>query len=214
MCAVAEPDEDSISLLQNLDAAVETLIQSLPTVENEISTAPCSEIEPELVENPQAAPPDSSSLENSHYQNLQDHEQRFTIIPSDISSAINSSRGTRFFCSIIMAMWVIAAYGGLFSLLGIHLVKSVVIGFRPIYIVLLTNWSVVAARLFAGRQRGFGRLSRRGSDETLASSGDWGAQLARTLEIGLLLQSVLDAVFMDCAVYAIVLVCGLSLLHT
>ncbi|CAI8598689.1 unnamed protein product [Vicia faba] len=65
----------------------------------------------------------------------------------------------------------------------------------------------------------------RGSDERLrrrrnnasasasADSSDQYAQLAKTLEIGMVLKTVADAVFMDCAVYAIVLICSLSLVH-
>ncbi|CAI8609362.1 unnamed protein product [Vicia faba] len=63
----------------------------------------------------------------------------------------------------------------------------------------------------------------RGSDERLrrrrnsasasasADSSDQYAQRAKTLEIGMVLKTVADAVFMDCAVYAIVLICSLSL---
>ncbi|CAI8618856.1 unnamed protein product [Vicia faba] len=65
----------------------------------------------------------------------------------------------------------------------------------------------------------------RGSDERLrrrrnnasasasADSSDQYAQLAKTLEIGMVLKTVADAVFVDCVVYAIVLICSLSLVH-
>ncbi|CAI8585337.1 unnamed protein product [Vicia faba] len=65
----------------------------------------------------------------------------------------------------------------------------------------------------------------RGSDERLrrrrnsasasasADSSDQYAQLAKTLEIGMVRKTVADAVFMDCVVYAIVLICSLSLVH-
>lgn len=101
------------------------------------------------------------------------------------------------------------------SYLGFSLIKSV-ISFRPLYLVLLTNSTVVVARLFvSGKQIGFGRSRRRQNNDadSSSSSSEWDAQLAKTLEIGLVVQSVLDAVFMDCAVYAIVLICGLSLVH-
>ncbi|KAL5065875.1 hypothetical protein RYX36_027612 [Vicia faba] len=99
---------------------------------------------------------------------------------------------------------------------GFSLIKTI-ISFRPLYLVLLTNSSFVVAKIISGKQRGSDeRLRRRrnsASASASADSSDQYAQLAKTLEIGMVLKTVADAVFMDCAVYAIVLICSLSLVH-
>lgn len=161
-----------------------------------------SEIEPEHVQVQTQPPtfPDSASEEISQQQSRAAEPERFTFInPSDVSSAINASRVTRLCCSIFVALLVVASYLGLSQLI------NTVISFRPLYLVLLTNLTVVIARLVSGKQR------RRRQNST--DSSEWDSQLAKTLEIGMVLQSLIDAVFIDCSVYAIVLVCGLSLVH-
>ncbi|OIW08379.1 hypothetical protein TanjilG_03055 [Lupinus angustifolius] len=75
----------------------------------------------------------------------------------------------------------------------------------PLYLVLVTNLTVVFAKLLSTKN------IRR---YAISSGGDQGdAQLVRALEFGLVLQNVVDAFFMDCSVYAIVVVCGLSLVQ-
>ncbi|KAL5130818.1 hypothetical protein HKD37_12G033817 [Glycine soja] len=179
--------DDSDSISQNPEPD-NTVIQTPPKHEgeNEISTVPepKPEPEPELF---QLQPP-------------QTEEPKRFITPSDITRSINSSRVTRLCCSIFVAILVILSYPKFFS---------TVITFRPLYLVLVTNLTVVIARLFSGKQRGSERRDNRGS------SGDGGgeyAQLASILELCVVAQNVADAVFMDCAVYAVVLVCGLSVL--
>lgn len=210
--------EGSDPVLQNHDAPKSSTTQTPPLHdkhegEDGISSVPEIEPEPVQVQPPPPTPPEYSPREDSisqQQQPLAEEEvpERF-MVPSDVSSAINASRVTRLCCSVIVALLVVASY------LGFSLIKSV-ISFRPLYLVLLTNSTVVVARLFvSGKQIGFGRSRRRQNNDadSSSSSSEWDAQLAKTLEIGLVVQSVLDAVFMDCAVYAIVLICGLSLVH-
>ncbi|KAK7319619.1 hypothetical protein RJT34_04342 [Clitoria ternatea] len=155
----------------------------------EISTAPTSP--PDPPQNSLAQPPPQLV-----------EKPKLFITPSDITSAINASKVTRLCCSLLVAILTVASHLD-FSFPGPSLVKSV-LGFRPLYLVLVTNLTVVVATLVSGIGRRFYSPGDRGK---------WGA-LATTLELGVLLQNVADAVFMDCAVYAIVLVCGLSLLRT
>ncbi|WJX43754.1 hypothetical protein P8452_30813 [Trifolium repens] len=215
----AKEEENSNSILQNHVASNRSIIQTPPTeiepsseiqhAENEISTFPSSEIEiePENV-NVQSQPPTlpDSSNEISQQQPRTEEPRSFNfIIPSDVSNAIDASRVTRLCCSIIVALLVVASY------LGFSLIKNVV-SFKPLYLVLLTNSTFVVAKLISGKQRGFDeRLRRRQSS---ADSSDQWSQLAKTLEIGMVVKSVVDAVFIDCAVYAIVLICSLSLVNT
>ncbi|OMO91003.1 hypothetical protein COLO4_18713 [Corchorus olitorius] len=43
-----------------------------------------------------------------------------------------------------------------------------------------------------------------------ADDNNWAEQLSKTFEVGLVVQKVIDAVFMDCSVYAVIVICGLS----
>ncbi|CAJ1978947.1 unnamed protein product [Sphenostylis stenocarpa] len=170
-----------------------TAIQTPPNddAERDISTLPSSEHQPEQVQlQPPLPPPPSPYTE----------EPKRFVTPSDVTRAINSSRFIRLCCSILVALLV------LLSFLGTNFFTAV-ISFRPLYLVLVTNVTVVIARLFFGEQRGFGRRGSSGDSE-----GEY-SQLARTLELCLVAQTVADAVFMDCAVYAVVLICGLSVIN-
>ncbi|XP_004514457.1 uncharacterized protein [Cicer arietinum] len=208
-----EEAEHSNPVLENHVPSERTITQTPPLHEkqhtqNEISTVPTSEIQPEpenlqLHSQPQPQP----DLSNEIFQQQPEEPRSFNfIIPSDVTNAIDASSITRLCCSIFMALLVVASY------LGFSLIKSV-ISFKPLYLVLLTNLTIVVSRLISGKQRGFDDRSRRrqNSDD---SSDQWGGQLAKTLEIGMVVKSVVDAVFMDCAVYAIVLICSLSLLRS
>ncbi|KAL1367193.1 hypothetical protein AAHE18_02G033800 [Arachis hypogaea] len=105
----------------------------------------------EHVQPSQDLPPDIIETEQQSRQMPQMGESKLRITPSEISSAIDASRGFR---------------------------------------------------------RSNGREYRTPSD------GDQYAQLARTLELGLVMKNAMDAVFIDCAVYAIIVVCGISLFQT
>ncbi|ESW04700.1 hypothetical protein PHAVU_011G117800 [Phaseolus vulgaris] len=171
-----------------------TAIQTPPKdqPQRDILTVPTSEIQPQQVQlqPPPPTPPPSA-----------EEPKRF-VTPTDITRAINSSRGTRFCCSIVVALLV------LLSFLGTN-VFNTVISFGPLYVVLVTNITVVIARLFFGVRRDSGRTRRSGSS---GDGGDEYSQLAKMMELCLVAQNVADAVFMDCAVYSIVLICGLSVI--
>lgn len=134
-------------------------------------------------------------------------ERRNFFSPSQISSAFAATETTRLCCSVAVALLVVLSYLG-FPILGIKIISSS-LSFRPLYLVLLTNVTVVIAQLL-GKQRSLGRADRGGNTTPAAGGNDWTEQLGKTLEIGLLIQRVADAVFMDCAVYAVIVVCGLS----
>ncbi|WVZ01726.1 hypothetical protein V8G54_022532 [Vigna mungo] len=181
------------------DHAPNTALEALPKnqTERDTLTVPTSEIQPEEVQL-QPLPPSPSPSPSPPYT---EEPKRF-VTPSDITRAINSSRVTRLCCSVLVALLV------LLSFLGTN-VFSTVISFRPLYVVLVTNATVVIARLFFGVQRDSGRTRRSGSS---GDGEDEYSQLARMLELCLVAKNVADAVFMDCAVYAIVLICGLSVI--
>lgn len=177
--------------------------------ENEISSVPTSQ--DEHVQPPPDSLPDILGAEQQSRQLPQTEEPKLLITPSEISSAINASKRTRLCCSILVALLVVASYLG-FSLLGSKLIKSV-ISFRPLYLVLVTNLSVVAACVLSSKQRGYERSNRR-HNKTFSDGDQWDTQLARILELALVMQNAVDALFIDCAVYAIIVVCGISVVQT
>lgn len=127
--------------------------------------------------------------------------------PRQISSALAATERTRLFCSIALALLVVLSDIG-FPILGSKIIRSI-ISFRPLYLVLLTNATLVFAQLLW--IQGSSAKADRGENKTPAAGGnDLAEQLGKTLEIGLLVQKVVDAVFMTCAVYAVIVVCGIS----
>ncbi|GLT55450.1 hypothetical protein SLA2020_285700 [Shorea laevis] len=128
--------------------------------------------------------------------------------PKLIISAITLSERMRLFCSITVAILVVFSRLGL-PLLGSGIIKSI-INFGALYLVLLTNLTIVIARLLFCDH---GAIERPVNGETKSAPTDeygWAKQLSKTLDLGLVMQKVLDAAFMDCGVYTIIIVCGLS----
>ncbi|MED6113213.1 hypothetical protein PIB30_068769 [Stylosanthes scabra] len=207
----AEKKNDSVvDPSRENDASISGSQTPLHEHEPEHATSGVPTSQDEHVQPPQDLPPDIIETEQQSRQMPQRKESKLLITPSEISSAIDTSRFTRLLCSVAVAILVVASYLG-FSLMGNNLIKGI-ISFRPLYLVLVTDLSIVAARVLSGKQRGFGRSN--GRENGTPSDGDQYAQLARTLELGLVIKNAMDAVFIDCAVYAIIVVCGISLLQT
>ncbi|GFP94479.1 hypothetical protein PHJA_001592300 [Phtheirospermum japonicum] len=148
----------------------------------------------------------SSSMQNPAQVHQIEHTLRDSFTPGQISSAISASETIRMCCSVAAAVLVILSYVG-FPILGGRIFRSVLIS-EPFYMLLLTNISIVVGRLVLGHQ-GAGRTS------SVAKFGGNGLvdQMGKALELGLLLQKISGAMFIDFGVYAIVLVCGLSLVQ-
>lgn len=130
------------------------------------------------------------------------------VTPSQISSAIAASERSRVFCSITFALLVVLSYMG-FPLLGSNIINSI-ISFRPLYLVLLTNLTLVVARLLFNNRRGFGRVVA--GEFSVPSTGkyDWAEQAGKALEVGLLMQKAIEAIFMDFSVYAVIVIAFFS----
>ncbi|MBA0789885.1 hypothetical protein Gohar_014567 [Gossypium harknessii] len=128
--------------------------------------------------------------------------------PKQISSAIDASEKARLLCSVIVGVVVVLLHLG-FPLPGNKFLGSI-LNFRPLYLVLLTNVTLVMGRLLYSDH---GSSQRTIGEEHKATSTDdynWAEQLSKTLDVGLVAKKVVDAVFMDCSVYAIIVICGLS----
>uniref|UniRef100_A0A2P2MYM1 Uncharacterized protein MANES_16G069800 n=1 Tax=Rhizophora mucronata TaxID=61149 RepID=A0A2P2MYM1_RHIMU len=129
------------------------------------------------------------------------------VTPKQISSAIAATVRPRQYCSIIIALLVVLLHSG-FPLPRSNVLKSI-ISFGPLYLVLLTNLALVLVQLLFNSGRGGIEV-----EDKIPSSDklDWAEQAGKALELGLLMQTALDAIFTDCGAYAVILICGLSIL--
>ncbi|XP_047977044.1 uncharacterized protein LOC125219181 [Salvia hispanica] len=131
---------------------------------------------------------------------VQDRQREHTLFtPDQIRLAVAASENTRMFCSIAAAVLVIASFVGV-PIVGLRCIML----FRPFYLLLLTNITIVLGRLIAGSR------PRRRSN---AGRNDLADQLGRALELGLLMKKIVGAVSMDFSIYAVVLVFGLSVVQ-
>ncbi|RXH91871.1 hypothetical protein DVH24_020894 [Malus domestica] len=164
---------------------IEKIRSSSSTVQDESS--------PSTVQN--ELPPSSLSFEKPRL-----------LTANRISSAIEASERTQIYISMAVALLVVFAHFG-FPLLGSKMVKTL-LGFRPVYLVLVTNVTLVLARIFdIGPQRLSRVPARFGDCQNLSGTEyEWAKRLGVALGIGLKGNKVLDALFMVSVVYAIIVV--------
>lgn len=152
-----------------------------------------------IVENPQL--PASST--DGHRQSCTSK----LICLQDVSSSIAATEGTRTLCSLAMAILVVFSYMG-FPIVGTHILKSI-ISFRPLYLLLLSNITIVIAQLL-DKYKGLQSPDQQSIRPSVGEDGMFD-QLGNVLEIGITLQNVMGALFVDCSIYSITVICGLSL---
>ncbi|XP_030452649.1 uncharacterized protein LOC115674403 [Syzygium oleosum] len=132
-----------------------------------------------------------------------------SISPNQISSAIDSSATSRLLCAMVVGLLVVFSDIG-FPLLGNKIIRSILM-LRPLYLVLVTNVTLVLAPLLLGKQSTVSSAVKGENKIPSADGSDWADQVGNSLELGFLMMKVMDAVIMDCSVYSVVVVCGLSL---
>lgn len=143
-------------------------------------------------------PPRVSASDGGQFLKLKSNYNTI-FAPNKISSAIAASESIRFNFSLVAAILVLVSYNS-------HFFKLVIF-FRPLLLLMLTNISIVIARLLAeeaGSQR-----NQKAVANGIPSAG-MVDQIGKALELGLLLKNIMGAVFMDCSIYSITVVCGLS----
>ncbi|KAL3500494.1 hypothetical protein ACH5RR_039587 [Cinchona calisaya] len=145
------------------------------------------------------------SKKDQHFEPISHLHKIFA--PKAVKLAISATESTRTLCSLVVAVFVVLAYVG-FPVVGSSFVKSFIF-FRPLYLLLLTNITIVVARLLEER-RGFGRPEQQATSHLSVGENGLADQLGNALELGFLLQDVTGALFMDCGIYAITVICGLS----
>lgn len=152
--------------------------------------------------------PSVSTSNVEHHSETQTHHRKI-FTPNQISSAVAASEITRICCSLAAAFFVFLSYIGP-PILGSYLIKNVVL-FRPLYLLLVTNISIVLAHLLLEKQKGVISSGKEADSSSLIAAFGLAGQLGKALEVGLVLQHVVGALFVDCSVYSIVVICLLSL---
>ncbi|CAI0441294.1 unnamed protein product [Linum tenue] len=141
-------------------------------------------------------------------------QRRVSMSPSQISSGITASERTRVLCSVAVAVLVVSSSLG-FPLLGSDIVKGI-LSFRPLYLLLVTNVTIVIAAILSNNDRRGSAMVDDGAAGLELSSGssyDWAAQASKALEISFVAKKAIEALLMDVSVYAIIVVCAFCLLR-
>ncbi|OWM78184.1 uncharacterized protein LOC116199967 [Punica granatum] len=124
-----------------------------------------------------------------------------------LNSCILESERTRAFCALVIAVLVVLSYVG-YPLFGSHIVKSgSIIASRPLYILLLTDVTIVLARL-RNAQKSLGEPVEE-KKAPKEENQNWDGAV-KVLERGLVAYQSIRAVFIDCSIYMVVVICGLS----
>ncbi|WCJ29795.1 hypothetical protein M5689_011405 [Euphorbia peplus] len=176
-----------------------------PEITIQTSTTPASDVDNNEI--PLLA--DQRSTTAGGVQLLEQLCSNRLVSPTQISSAITATESSRLLCSVIVAIFVVLSYLG-FPLLGSNTVKSIIC-FRPLYLMLLTNLTLVLAQLLFSNQRGSNRIV--GDSNVTSAKYDWAEQAGNALEFGLLMKKAMDALVMDCSIYAIIVIAGFCILH-
>ncbi|KAH9666102.1 transmembrane protein [Citrus sinensis] len=126
-----------------------------------------------------------------------------------INSCIIASQGIRSLCALMIALLVVLSYID-DALLGINIVSSESVeALRPLYILLLTDVTIVLAQVFLKQQK----QSEEAEKENVEPQEDGNnmTQAIQLMERSLVVYQTARAVFIDFSIYTVVVVCGLSL---
>lgn len=129
-----------------------------------------------------------------------------------LNACILASQTTRVFCSLIIASLAVLLHVDhpLFIIRNMVRSESVVAS-KPLYILLLTDATIVVARMLAERQKDSGEAEEECEKMKEADGHNWDAAV-KVLERGLVFYQAFRAIFIDFSVYAVVVICGISLL--
>lgn len=126
-----------------------------------------------------------------------------------VHSCIISSQNIRSFCALILGLLVVLSYID-YRIFRINIVNSDwIAAFRPLYILLLTDVTIVLAQVLLG-----GRSNSEGEKEKVITEEEEDSltQAVEVMEKGLVVYTITRAVFIDFSIYVVVVVCGLSLM--
>ncbi|KAK6912089.1 hypothetical protein RJ641_024182 [Dillenia turbinata] len=141
---------------------------------------------------------------------LKPREYKYFFSSKQVSTCIMTSEGTRMICSVIIALLTVQSYAH-FPIFGTTIVtsKSLIV-IRPLYTLLLTNFAIVLSLLILEKRRNVEYVVQ----EEKEGPGEHNANFARVfrvMERSLVFYQALYAIFIDCSVYSVIVICGLSL---
>ncbi|CAH9052876.1 unnamed protein product [Cuscuta europaea] len=137
---------------------------------------------------------------------IQKHSKRGLNRPislKDINDCVISSENVRLGCSITIALVVVASHMSVTPHGGMAKSNSVIAS-RPLYVLILTDVTVVVARLLIPTPKEAEEKGEEGDDE-------WRGAFV-FLEIGLVIYQAFRALFIDCSFYLVLVLCLLSFL--
>ncbi|XP_010546484.1 PREDICTED: uncharacterized protein LOC104818564 [Tarenaya hassleriana] len=152
--------------------------------------------------------PTTSTTQTTSARDLSAHQSLLplghvtkVITPKHVGAAIDASEYTRVFSSLAIALLVILSCFGFSSL-------NVIISFRPVFLLLLTDATIVLGRVLLNHREDPSTASRRENTVTTSDQGI-AEQVGNAVEMALMIKKIMNAVLMDFSVYAVILICGL-----
>ncbi|KAH9603255.1 hypothetical protein KSS87_021797 [Heliosperma pusillum] len=131
------------------------------------------------------------------------------VTSKQVSAAVLITEHDRFLCAVAMAILVVLSYAG-FPIVGSRIFRWIIL-FRPLFLVLITNITLIVRRLLPDNQKNLSRGDKDSNGSLLGDGYAWAEEAGRALELGLMLQNVGGALFLDCSVYVTIVIFGLSL---
>ncbi|XP_076926949.1 uncharacterized protein LOC143590319 [Bidens hawaiensis] len=185
-----DPLSNTETVGKNVASDVRSVIDNSATI-IETSAQTYSKPEPLAEQTPLI----STSTKSKNPESQTHHHRTFS--PKQLRPAITASENIRVVCSITVALLVILADAG-FPIVGSDVIKKVLL-FRPLLLLLVTNVTIVAAHslLQEVKHRSTGHA---GNADPIGVALEW----------ALLMKTGSSALFMDCSVYSVVVICGMT----
>ncbi|XP_019430005.1 PREDICTED: uncharacterized protein LOC109337481 [Lupinus angustifolius] len=139
----------------------------------------------------------NESLDTKKKKKLVWHKHTF-FSSRELNLSILASETTRAICSLIIALLVVFFY----------MISEGIAATRPIYIVLLTDITIVLGRLYREKAR----VLEETEGENVEAPRDghsWG-DAVKLMERGLVAYQAIRGIFIDCSIYIVVVVCAIS----
>lgn len=118
----------------------------------------------------------------------------------ELNFCILASENSRALSSLIIALLVVFYYK----------ISNNILASRPLYMVLLTDITIVIARIYREKARVLAE-SEGDKGEASKEGHGWG-DAVKLLERGLVAYQAIRGVFIDCSIYLVIVVCGISLM--
>jgi len=126
------------------------------------------------------------------------------VSAQQVIMAVAETEYERMLCTLLVAVLVILSYARL-PIVGSRVFRRILL-FRPLFLLIIADIALIVRRLIPLSQK---NLVKGEKDDTKSILGDgfaWAEDAGRALELGLVLQSVMGALFTDCMIYAAVII--------